>query len=120
MTSTELGKKIDALAASFDAGFDRVDTRLKDLAAAQEREFAAIATTFDELRANASLSICGLEGRMNARFDKVDGRLDRVDQRLNGMDQRFDGMDRRFDRVEGKLDRVLATRPSRTRGRRRG
>lgn len=35
------------------------------------------------------------------------------------VDARFEGIDARFDRLEGKLNRVLATRPTRTRGRRR-
>ena len=76
-------------------GFRRVRTEMQD-------GFAAVRTELQD----------GLTG---VRTELQDG-LETIRTEMSKGHSRVDG---RFDRLETKLDRVLATRPARTRGRRR-
>lgn len=55
----------------------------------------------------------GLEGRVNGRFDAVDGRLDEVIAHVGGVDQRLDRLEAEYHmlvvglrRVEDRLERL--------------
>lgn len=50
-----------------------------------------------------------LRTEMNGRFSRVEDRFDRMDTRFDQMNERFDHMHDRFDRMQGLMIRLLVT-----------
>jgi hypothetical protein len=106
-----------ALRHEMTAGFAAVRQELADGLSAVRQELAdGVGTVRQELADGVGTVRQELADGLSAVRQELAGGLKSARSETADLRRTFE---HRFDRIEGKLDRVLATRPTRTRGRRR-
>ena len=99
-------------------------TKVDALAASTSNEFEVVAQEISKTHTFTMDGLGALRRTVTAGFTRVDERFEglgkRIDARFDKVDKRFDGVDSRLERIESKLDRLIANRPPRVRGKRRG